>query len=119
MSRFFAERYRDLEPYVPGEQPKDVQIVLKLNTNENPFPPSPQVIAAAAKAAARVNFNLLPGQMNEEKCAAIFGLRSRVKRPFRLPPTRMGPWHVLKSAKFQGISPTMNGRSSRHSLTVL
>lgn len=37
-------------PYVPGEQPKDRKFI-KLNTNENPYPPSPKVIAAAQNAA--------------------------------------------------------------------
>ena len=48
MSRFFSEKYADLEPYVPGEQPQD-QEYIKLNTNENPFPPSPAVNKAIAE----------------------------------------------------------------------
>lgn len=36
---------RKVEPYVPGEQPKDKNII-KLNTNENPYPPAPQVLMA-------------------------------------------------------------------------
>jgi len=40
MSRFFSEKYKALEPYTPGEQPKNLGELVKLNTNENPFPPS-------------------------------------------------------------------------------
>jgi histidinol-phosphate aminotransferase len=39
-----------LHPYVPGEQPK-IKGLIKLNTNENPYPPSPKVLAAVRKAA--------------------------------------------------------------------
>ena len=41
---------RDLVPYVPGEQPRIPNLV-KLNTNENPYPPSPKVGQAIARAA--------------------------------------------------------------------
>lgn len=50
MSRFFSDKYQDLEPYTPGEQPQDMQYV-KLNTNESPFPPPPSVKAAIAGEA--------------------------------------------------------------------
>lgn len=50
MSRFFSHRFDSLEPYVPGEQPKDSRYV-KLNTNESPFPPSPKVIEAVNEAS--------------------------------------------------------------------
>lgn len=49
MSRFFSKKYNDLVPYVPGEQPKKGERVIKLNTNENPFPPSPRVLRAVNK----------------------------------------------------------------------
>ncbi len=45
MSRFWSPGISELTPYVPGEQPKLAQLV-KLNTNENPYPPSPAVLQA-------------------------------------------------------------------------
>ncbi len=45
MSRFWSQVVSDLTPYVPGEQPKIVNLI-KLNTNENPYPPSPRALAA-------------------------------------------------------------------------
>lgn len=53
MSRFFTDRLKSLEAYVPGEQPKDMKYI-KLNTNESPFPPSPSVIEAAREEAGRL-----------------------------------------------------------------
>ena len=53
MSRFFSEKYAALTPYVPGEQPRDMKYI-KLNTNESPFPPSPQALFAAREAAGRL-----------------------------------------------------------------
>ena len=49
--RFWSPEVRELEPYVPGEQPK-IQNLLKLNTNENPYPPSPKVVAAVQAVLA-------------------------------------------------------------------
>lgn len=50
MSRFWNDRVRSLSPYVPGEQPKDKRYI-KLNTNENPYPPSPKTLEAIQRAA--------------------------------------------------------------------
>lgn len=49
--RFWSPAVRELEPYTPGEQPK-IQNLLKLNTNENPYPPSPKVVAAVQAVLA-------------------------------------------------------------------
>lgn len=48
---FWSPRIGALEPYVPGEQPRIANLV-KLNTNENPYPPSPRAIEAIQQAAA-------------------------------------------------------------------
>src|SRR5437870_2395044 len=45
MSRFWSSLTHDLRPYVPGEQPRMADLV-KLNTNESPFGPSPRVLEA-------------------------------------------------------------------------
>ena len=51
MSRYWSEVARGLTPYVPGEQPKLPNLV-KLNTNENPYGPSPKVLEALRVEAA-------------------------------------------------------------------
>ena len=51
MSRYLNERYQAMEAYTPGEQPRDMRYV-KLNTNENPYPPAPGVIEAVAAQAS-------------------------------------------------------------------
>ena len=49
MSRFWSKSVKQLSPYVPGEQPQ-IEGLVKLNTNENPYPPSPKAIAAMQAA---------------------------------------------------------------------
>ena len=58
MSRFLSVEAGALAPYTPGEQPKD-QKYLKLNANENPFPPSPEAVKVISQAEA-VKLNLYP-----------------------------------------------------------
>ncbi|MCR8959354.1 histidinol-phosphate transaminase [Variovorax sp. S2] len=48
---FWSPRIGALEPYVPGEQPR-MENLVKLNTNENPYPPSPMAVDAIQQAAA-------------------------------------------------------------------
>lgn len=50
MSKYWSEITKNIEPYVCGEQPKDKKYI-KLNTNENPYPPSPKVLEAIKNAA--------------------------------------------------------------------
>lgn len=47
MSKFLNENLKSLESYTPGEQPRDKKYI-KLNTNESPYPPSPEVIRAVS-----------------------------------------------------------------------
>ena len=64
MSKFWSPLVNDLVPYVPGEQPKVANLV-KLNTNENPFGPSPKVIAAI-NAEVNENLRLYPDPEGDE-----------------------------------------------------
>ena len=43
MKEFWSRRARALTPYTPGEQPRQWRLI-KLNTNENPYPPSPRAL---------------------------------------------------------------------------
>lgn len=64
-----------IDGYVPGEQPQDTGWV-KLNTNENPYPPSPQLVAAL-QAACSDRLNLYPDPLGTEfrkAAAAVFGV---------------------------------------------
>lgn len=55
--RLWSAPIRDLVPYVPGEQPK-LPNLLKLNTNESPYPPSPQVMQAITAALGEAGDSL-------------------------------------------------------------
>lgn len=58
MSKFWSHFVKDLDPYTPGEQPQG-EIRLKLNTNENPYPPAPKVIEEIQNHGAE-RINLYP-----------------------------------------------------------
>jgi len=76
LSKYWSKRALGLEPYIPGEQPKDKKYI-KLNTNENPYPPSPKVLAAI-KAAANDSLKLYPDPEGEELRSTIadyYGLK--------------------------------------------
>ena len=69
MSKFWSPFVKDLVPYVPGEQPKLAKLV-KLNTNENPYPPSPRV-EAAIRAELDGNLRLYPDPRASRLRAAV------------------------------------------------
>lgn len=77
MSKFWSPLVSELVPYVPGEQPKMANLV-KLNTNENPFGPSPQVLEAI-RAELTDNLRLYPdpeGELLKEAIASYHGLNT-------------------------------------------
>jgi histidinol-phosphate aminotransferase len=69
MSKFWSDVVHRLTPYVPGEQPKLANLV-KLNTNENPYGPSSQVIRAL-QAEAADSLRLYPDPNSDKLKAAI------------------------------------------------
>ncbi len=84
-----------LAGYIPGEQPRDPGELIKLNTNENPYPPSPRVAEAVSKA-------LLDGRL-------------------RLYPDPVGTAFRRTAADRHGVSPEMilAGNGSDDCLTIL
>ena len=75
MSRYLIDQYQSLEAYVPGEQPQDMQYV-KLNTNESPYPPCPEVIEAATHEAGRLQLYSDPVcAVLRDAIAGLYGVR--------------------------------------------
>ena len=72
MSRFFQKK---ITPYVPGEQPADMEKYVKLNTNESPYPPSGRALAWAAEHTRSANLYCDPDcRALREKLAETCGL---------------------------------------------
>ncbi len=69
MSRFWSARVHGLTPYVPGEQPRRPGLV-KLNTNECPYGPSPRVLDAI-RAATDDGLRLYPDPASTGLCQAL------------------------------------------------
>ncbi|WP_417777320.1 histidinol-phosphate transaminase [Stutzerimonas xanthomarina] len=69
MSKFWSPFVKELVPYVPGEQPKLTNLV-KLNTNENPYGPSPKALAAM-QAELNDNLRLYPDPNGERLKRAV------------------------------------------------
>lgn len=76
MSKFWSPFVKDLVPYVPGEQPKMSRLV-KLNTNENPYGPSPRVLEAI-RAELGDDLRLYPdpnGERLKQTVADYYGVQ--------------------------------------------
>ena len=69
MSQYWSKVVHGLTPYVPGEQPK-MNDMIKLNTNENPYPPSPKALAAIQQAASE-DLRLYPAPNADQLKQAI------------------------------------------------
>ena len=110
-----------LHPYVPGEQPK-IRGLIKLNTNENPYPPSPRVLEAI-RAAADGRLRLYPNptaQALREKLARFHGckpaniiigngsdeLLAMAVRTFAEPETRLTRTRFRSKARVQFFQPS-------------
>ena len=80
MKEFWSKRARELMPYVPGEQPRERKFI-KLNTNENPYPPSQKALAAIREAAGE-SLRLYP----DPECTS---LREALAATFDLKPNQV------------------------------
>ncbi len=104
---------RELHAYVPGEQPK-IKGLIKLNTNENPYPPSPKVLGAI-QAATDGRLRLYPNptaQALREKLARLHGCGAENII------VGNGSDELLAMATRAFVEPATSGRSGQHASTV-
>ncbi len=81
MSVFRSSRFSRLEPYVPGEQPRE-RTYIKLNTNESPYPPSPAVLQAVRRASETLNLYCDPTALRLRQAAArVYGVEPEAVLP--------------------------------------
>src|SRR5580658_8290072 len=76
----FRESIQKMAPYQPGEQPRPGERLIKLNANENPYPPSPRVLRAVARAAAGALLRLYPAPRADDfigSAARLYGVAKR------------------------------------------
>ncbi len=78
MSRFLSSRFDNLEAYTPGEQPRDFNKFIKLNTNESPYPPSPRVLERVnSEEVSKLNLYSDPKcKLLKEALAKTYGVES-------------------------------------------
>src|SRR5947207_13209314 len=97
-----------LTPYTPGEQPR-IQGLIKLNTNENPYPPSPKVLLAV-KAAVDERLRLYPNPTAQP-------LREKLAKFHRCKPENIivgnGSDELLAMTTRAFVEPVQPGESGR------
>src|SRR3954463_3159471 len=105
---------KQLHAYQPGEQPK-IKGLIKLNTNENPFPPSRKVLTAI-KAAVDGRLRLYPNP-------AADGLRQKLAKVHRCDPDNIiignGSDELLAMATRACVEPALSGQASGRSRKVV
>jgi len=77
----FRKAIHRMAPYVPGEQPRPGERLVKLNTNENPYPPSPRVLKAVARAVLGQALRRYPAPQADDFIAAAarrYGIAPRM-----------------------------------------
>ena len=70
-SPFWSPAVAKLQPYVPGEQPKTTARLIKLNTNESPYPPSPKAQAVLQEEGLAAHLRLYPDPESTQLCETI------------------------------------------------
>src|ERR1700731_2363596 len=76
-SHMFRESIKKMAAYRPGEQPRPGERLIKLNTNENPYPPSPRVRRAVVRVASD-SLRLYPAPRADdflESASKLYGIR--------------------------------------------
>ncbi|WP_160152493.1 histidinol-phosphate transaminase [Microbulbifer sp. ALW1] len=68
---FWSPAVAKLQPYVPGEQPKTTERLIKLNTNESPYPPSPKAQAVLQEPGLASHLRLYPDPESTQLCKTI------------------------------------------------
>lgn len=132
MSRFWSDTARRLVPYVPGEQPRES--LIKLNTNECPYPPSPKVMRAVQQldgddlrrypnpesdalrhAVARYHgiepAQVFPGNGSDEVLAHVFQGLLKQQRPLAFPDITYSfypVWCALYDIEYETLPLTEN-----------
>ncbi len=116
MNSFLISKYKDVEPYVPGEQPRDKKYI-KLNTNESPYSPSEAVLKAVSDGASSLQLypdpacrdlkaalaeslglepsNILPTNGSDEVLSLSFMAYAHDERPAYYPDVTYGFYDVL------------------------
>ncbi|MDX1957636.1 MAG: histidinol-phosphate transaminase [Leptospiraceae bacterium] len=71
MKNYFQEPLYNLQGYVPGEQPNDKKKIIKLNTNENPYPPSPKIKKALGDILKKGLLKKYPNPVSKDLVLSI------------------------------------------------